>query len=84
MDGEGLRLRNKAAEGLDIVPGILARLVLLQLRKCKLSGGCFAKGGEIGDSARLAAFMLRAVFRWPWHQSDRQLKHATLMLQEYL
>ncbi len=28
----------------------------------------------MGDSGKLAAFMLRAGFRWSWHQSDRQLK----------
>ena len=53
---------------------MLTGLVLLQLKKGKLSGGCFAKGGEIGHSAKLAAFMLRADFRWSWHQSDRQLE----------
>ena len=54
---------------------MLTGLVLLRLKKGKLSGGCFAKGGETGDSGELAASVLRAGFRWSWHQSDRQLEH---------
>ena len=44
---------------------MLASLVLLQLKKGKLSGACLAQGGEIEMR------VLRAVFRWSWHQSDR-------------
>ena len=39
------------------------------------------KGGEIRDSGKLAAFILRAGFRWSWHKSDSQLKCLVVQFQ---
>ena len=52
---------------------MLARLVLLQSEKDKLPGGCFAKGGETGDSG--AAVVLRAVSAGLGINLTGKLKH---------